>query len=27
MRWIWVLPKGAVLPFNLRGDSVHRLES
>jgi hypothetical protein len=27
MRWIWVLPKGAVLPFNLRGDSLHRLES
>ena len=27
MRWIWVLPKGAVLPFNLQGHSANRLES
>ena len=27
MRWIWVLPKGAVLPFNLQGNSTNRLES
>jgi hypothetical protein len=27
MRWIWVLPRGAVLPFNLQRDSLHRLES
>lgn len=27
MRWMWVLPPGAVLPFNLKGDSVERLVS
>lgn len=27
MRWMWVLPKGAVLPFNLQSASVERLES
>jgi hypothetical protein len=27
MRWMWVLPKGAVLPFNLQGSCPERLES
>jgi len=27
MRWMWVLPKGAVLPFNLQGTCPERLES
>lgn len=27
MRWMWVLPKGAVLPFNLQSSSLERLES
>jgi len=27
MRWMWVLPKGAVLPFNLQASSIARLES
>lgn len=27
MRWMWVLPQGAVLPFNLQGSSVERLVS
>ena len=27
MRWMWVLPKGAMLPFNLRGDSIEKLSS
>jgi len=27
MRWMWVLPKGAVLPFNLQSTSLERLES
>jgi hypothetical protein len=27
MRWLWVLPKGAVLPFNLQAASLDRLES
>jgi len=27
MRWMWVLPKGAVLPFNLQSCSLERLES
>lgn len=27
MRWMWVLPKGAVLPFNLQSGSLERLES
>jgi len=27
MRWMWVLPKGAVLPFNLQSGSFERLES
>ena len=27
MRWIWVLPKGAVLPFNLQSRAIERLES
>jgi hypothetical protein len=27
MRWMWVLPKGAVLPFNLQSSSPERLES
>jgi hypothetical protein len=27
MRWLWVLPKGAVLPFNLQAGSLDRLES
>lgn len=27
MRWLWVLPKGAILPFNLQSSSPHRLES
>lgn len=27
MRWMWVLPKGAVLPFNLQSGNPERLES
>lgn len=27
MRWMWVLPKGAVLPFNLQSGSLERLVS
>jgi hypothetical protein len=27
MRWMWVLPKGTVLPFNLQSSSIERLES
>lgn len=27
MRWLWVLPQGAVLPFNLQSSSIERLES
>lgn len=27
MRWLWVLPKGAVLPFNLQTNSIERLVS
>ena len=27
MRWMWVLPKGAILPFNLQSSSIERLES
>lgn len=27
MRWLWVLPQGAVLPFNLQGDAMHALKS
>lgn len=27
MRWMWVLPKGATLPFNLQSDSVDQLGS
>ncbi len=27
MRWMWILPLGAVLPFNLQGSSVERLTS
>ena len=27
MRWIWVLPKGAILPFNLQSRAIERLES
>lgn len=27
MRWLWVLPAGACLPFNLQAASVNRLES
>jgi hypothetical protein len=27
MRWLWVLPPGAVLPFNLQANSSSRLES
>lgn len=27
MRWIWVLPKGAILPFNLQSASMERLVS
>jgi hypothetical protein len=27
MRWMWVLPQGAVLPFNLQASSIERLVS
>jgi hypothetical protein len=27
MRWMWVLPKGAALPFNLQSSSQNRLQS
>ena len=27
MRWMWVLPQGAVLPFNLQSSSIERLVS
>lgn len=27
MRWLWVLPAGACLPFNLQSTSIQRLES
>lgn len=27
MRWMWVLPKGAILPFNLQGSSIDKLVS
>lgn len=27
MRWLWVLPAGAVLPFNLQAKSRNKLES
>ena len=27
LRWLWVLPAGAVLPFNLQATSMQRLES
>jgi hypothetical protein len=27
MRWLWVLPPGAVLPFNLQSSSIERLVS
>lgn len=27
MRWMWVLPKGTVLPFNLQSSSIESLES
>ena len=27
MRWMWVLPKGAILPFNLQSSSLDRLVS
>lgn len=27
LRWLWVLPKGAVLPFNIQLGSYDRLES
>jgi hypothetical protein len=27
LRWLWVLPKGAVLPFNLQAGNPTRLES
>lgn len=27
MRWMWVLPKGAMLPFNLQASSIDKLVS
>lgn len=27
LRWLWILPAGAVLPFNLQSTSMQRLES
>ena len=27
LRWLWILPAGAVLPFNLQGESLEQLVS